>query len=161
MSTTIEATIEACCQNSAFMTFFRQPSRVLRSFLAPFGEAAQLCDGRLVGLLIKTACERVATFLLDMAKRLAEDTIDVRVSRQDIADCLGLTMEAVSRILTQFIEERVIEIAGSRQITLRSLPVLSELGKQSSSDNGFLDPFILPQSRIHPTAPLRAAGGSA
>jgi CRP/FNR family nitrogen fixation transcriptional regulator len=92
-------------------------------------------------LLIKSARERVAVFLVDMAKRLAEDTIDLRVSRQDIADHLGLTIETVSRILTQFSEERVIELAGSRQIALRGLPVLSELGKKSGSDDGSLDPL--------------------
>ena len=66
-------------------------------------------------LLIRSARERVAAFLPDMVKRLAEDTIDLPVSRHDIADYLGLTIETVSRCLSQLSEARVIELAGSRQ----------------------------------------------
>ena len=76
---------------------------------------------------MKSARERVAAFLLDMAQRPAKDTIQLLMSRQDIADYLGLTIETVSRSLSQLSEARVIELAGSRRITLRNRPALSEL----------------------------------
>ncbi len=78
-------------------------------------------------LLMKTARERVAAFLLDIAQRLAKDTIQLLMCRQDIADYLGLTIETVSRCLSQLSEARVIELAGSRRITLRNRPALCEL----------------------------------
>ncbi len=71
-----------------------------------------------VSVLMKNARERVAAFLLDIAQRLAKDTIQLLMSRQDIADYLGLTIETVSRCLSQLSEARVIEIAGPRRITL-------------------------------------------
>lgn len=76
-------------------------------------------------LLIKSAQERVAAFLLEMAGRLGGDeSIELPMSRQDIADHLGLTIETVSRTLTQLATAATIEFHGSRRIVLRNQPAL-------------------------------------
>ena len=70
-------------------------------------------------LLIKTAQERVAGFLLEMAARVPMgNEIDLPMSRQDIADYLGLTIETVSRTLTQLERGRAISIPNARTIVL-------------------------------------------
>jgi CRP/FNR family transcriptional regulator, nitrogen fixation regulation protein len=79
-------------------------------------------------LLIKTAQERVAGFLLEMARRSAAVTeIELPMSRQDIADYLGLTIETVSRTLTQLENAATIAVPTSRRIVLRNRAALSRL----------------------------------
>jgi len=79
-------------------------------------------------LLTKTAQERVASFLLDLAKRLAAvEEIEVPMSRQDIADYLGLTIETISRTLTQLETQAAIALPTSRRIVLCNRKALSRL----------------------------------
>ena len=69
----------------------------------------------------KTAQEKMATFLLDMAERLSGDDehFDLPMQRSDIADHLGLTIETVSRTLTQFARSSLIRLLpAGRSISL-------------------------------------------
>ena len=76
----------------------------------------------------KNAEERVATFLLDMGRRAsAEQVIELPMSRQDMADYLGLTIETVSRTLTQLEHKAVIELPTSHRILVRSRGSLQRL----------------------------------
>ena len=80
-------------------------------------------------LLIKTAQERVAGFLLEMSSRssTSANEVDLPMSRQDIADYLGLTIETVSRTLTQLENAAAISVPTSRRIVLRNRTALSRL----------------------------------
>jgi CRP/FNR family transcriptional regulator, nitrogen fixation regulation protein len=81
-----------------------------------------------VQLLVKSAQERVASFLLEMAERAgAGNTVELPMSRQDIADYLGLTIETVSRTLTGLESAATIEVPTSRRIVLRDRSTLSRL----------------------------------
>jgi CRP/FNR family nitrogen fixation transcriptional regulator len=78
----------------------------------------------------KTAQEKIATFLLDMAGRISDDEehFDLPMQRTDIADHLGLTIETVSRTLTQFAREGLIRLpASSRSVMLCNKPALRRL----------------------------------
>lgn len=87
--------------------------------------AGQLHRARLHAMLLgrKTATERVASFLCDMQARAPHDgdgQIALPMHRADIADYLGLTVETVSRTLTQLRQRRVIDIVPGK-IAVRSL----------------------------------------
>jgi CRP-like cAMP-binding protein len=57
----------------------------------------------------------------------AENSIELPMSRQDIADYPGLTIETVSRTLTQLETKAAIELPSSRRIVLRNRPALNRL----------------------------------
>jgi CRP/FNR family transcriptional regulator, nitrogen fixation regulation protein len=79
-------------------------------------------------LLIKRAQERVASFLLEMSERVAGgNAIELPMSRQDIADYLGLTIETVSRTLTSLEGSATIEVPTARRIVLRNRPALNRM----------------------------------
>ena len=101
-------------------------NQVLASMMKCLGRAQDhmLLLGR------KTAQEKIATFLLDMAKRISSDDehLELPMQRSDIADHLGLTIETVSRTLTQFARQGLIRLqAGSRSVDLCNLAALRQL----------------------------------
>jgi CRP/FNR family transcriptional regulator, nitrogen fixation regulation protein len=76
-------------------------------------------------LLIKSAQERVAAFLLEMAERASEsNVVELPMSRQDIADYLGLSLETVSRTLSALETAAAIEVPTSRRVVLRNRDAL-------------------------------------
>lgn len=76
----------------------------------------------------RSAGERVAGFLVDMADRIGDgENVELPMSRQDMADYLGLTIETVSRTLTQLQVSGLIKLSGCRSIHLRKPRALAEL----------------------------------
>ncbi|GJD76365.1 helix-turn-helix domain-containing protein [Methylobacterium goesingense] len=68
----------------------------------------------------RSAVERVATFLIDVDERLGgTGTFALPMTRRDIADYLGLTIETVSRTLSQLEEAGTLLRTGGRQVSLR------------------------------------------
>jgi CRP/FNR family transcriptional regulator len=74
----------------------------------------------------KTAAEKIASFLLMIARHIdptadpdrTSAAFDLPLSRADIADFLGLTIETVSRQLTKLRAEKVIRIENNRHVVV-------------------------------------------
>ncbi len=86
------------------------------------------------------AAGRVAAFLLEMAERQSSGDIgtislpqiglpqiSLPMSRSDIADYLGLTIETVSRVLTKLKEARIIRLASARQVDVLNWDALEDM----------------------------------
>jgi len=69
----------------------------------------------------KSAVERVVAFLMEWAHHSPRNgEIVLAMTRQDIADYLGLTIETVSRTLSQLERDAMIELSTARQIRLKN-----------------------------------------
>ncbi|MDH7640432.1 Crp/Fnr family transcriptional regulator [Sphingomonas oryzagri] len=95
---------------------------LLRRTLTTLDEAR----GRQLMLARQSAEERIARFLLDMAKKMGgarptpggPQTFDLPLSRGAIADVLGLTIETVSRQMTRLKAAGIIALPGGRAVTI-------------------------------------------
>lgn len=82
-------------------------------------QAFQRSEDHALILARQGATERVAAFLLDFADRMGRpEVIDLPMTRQDIADHVGLTIHTVSRTLSQLQAQGLIEARSSRHVRL-------------------------------------------
>ncbi|MCP2132527.1 UNVERIFIED_ORG: CRP/FNR family nitrogen fixation transcriptional regulator [Bradyrhizobium japonicum] len=103
---------------------------VARNLLSMTTNNLQHAEDHMLLLGRKTSLERVAAFLLEMDKRLtAAGVIALPMSRRDIADYLGLTLETVSRALSRLHELGILGFIGNtqRQIVLLDRNQLASL----------------------------------
>jgi CRP-like cAMP-binding protein len=82
----------------------------------------------------RSACERVAAFLLALSRRnrrvgKPKDMLDLPMTRADIGDFLGLTIETVSRTLTKFKSRGFIDLPQSARVRLVNMIALERLAE--------------------------------
>ena len=88
----------------------------------------------------RSAIDRVAGFLLAFSRRNERNgkdrtTFELPMTRTDIGDFLGLTIETVSRTFTKLKQQGVIELALSNQVKLLDIEELENLadGEEQTS----------------------------
>lgn len=87
-----------------------------KSLLRLVTQNLQHAEDHMLLLGRKTAQERVATFLVEMDARLGHPQLmTLPMSRRDIADYLGLTLETVSRALSGLREQNLLRFEGTTQ----------------------------------------------
>jgi CRP-like cAMP-binding protein len=82
----------------------------------------------------RTAAERLAGFLLALSRRNERrgdnsDEIVLPMTRTDIADFLGLTIETVSRTFTKFRNDGLIDLEQCILVTIRNAAALSAIAE--------------------------------
>ncbi|WP_052768924.1 helix-turn-helix domain-containing protein [Aurantiacibacter marinus] len=94
--------------------------------------ALHRCRDKAVGLGRKNAQERLADFLVGMAMRIGQDQegaclINLPMSRRDVGDSLGLTIETISRQFGELRELGLVKTAGRSQVFLPDIAGLRNL----------------------------------
>ena len=96
----------------------------------------------------KTAEERVVSFLLAVhRKSKVGHDIELPMSRLDMADYLGLTMETVSRMMTSLARRGLISMGARHTVTLRNLTILREIAGCDADD---ADARAVPRRAVWP-----------
>jgi len=99
---------------------------IVRSLLNMTTDSLQHAENHMLLLGRKTSLERVAAFLLEMDRRLpAAGVMALPMCRRDIADHLGLTLETVSRALSELHKKGYLRFLGQTQ---REIVVLNSAG---------------------------------
>lgn len=114
-------------------TVAESDAMVAKNLLCMTTNNLQHAEDHMLLLGRKTSLERVAAFLLEMDKRLAASAVmALPMSRRDIADYLGLTLETVSRALSRLHELGIIGFLGNtqRQIVLLDRQQLATIDLQ-------------------------------
>lgn len=96
----------------ALETLAEQDGRVARWLIGLAAGQLRAAREHMVTLGRRTASERIAGFLLGVARRLPDERgqVPLPMSRTDIADYLGLTIETICRTLTLFRRDGVIRL---------------------------------------------------
>ena len=108
-----------------FANFLDEKPHLLRRLHEVTSHELSIAQDQMMLLGRRTADEKVATFLINWRNRWARltgrsVTIPLPMSRQDIADYLGLTIETVSRTFSRFGKEKTILVVpdGVRMLDL-------------------------------------------
>ncbi len=101
---------------------------VARRLLTLACDRLAVAQSQMVSLGRKTAEERFASFLLGLIERThgADRIIAMPMSRADIADHLGLTIETVSRLFSRLRKERVIDLPDAHSFRVVDRDALEE-----------------------------------
>ena len=119
-------TITCVVKRQSLERVARADPAMVRSLLTMTTDNLQQVEKHILLLGRKTSQERVAAFLLEMNSRVTEPgVVALPMSRRDIADYLGLTLETVSRALSEFKRKGYLKFLGSTQ---RQIVVLKPAG---------------------------------
>ncbi|WP_324074500.1 MAG: helix-turn-helix domain-containing protein [Erythrobacter sp.] len=130
-----------------FLDIAQSNPAVLRSVLARSLQALHRSRTRMMQMGHKSAQQRIADFLVSMAERLADCTtgpcaFSLPMSRRDIGDSLGLTIETVSRQLTELRESGLVETEGRSKVCLSDVGALARLAGRQSPAAGTNSPKL-------------------
>jgi CRP/FNR family transcriptional regulator, nitrogen fixation regulation protein len=124
----VNSTVVACHARRRVEELADSNPEIAREIREKAFEAMTRLQQQILILGRSTASQRVGAFLLWMASRTSHgpDRLDLQISRYDIADCLALSSETVSRSLTGLRFRGAIEFASIRRLNIVDRGALEE-----------------------------------
>jgi CRP/FNR family nitrogen fixation transcriptional regulator len=117
---------EAVC--NAAIRIYRRPLREDSTMLSLALKELVRAQEHLIVIGRQTAAERIAAFVVDLYERLdGARSFELAMSRSDIADYLGLTIETVSRVFSKFRSAGYIRLTGTRGLDIVQVDALKRL----------------------------------
>jgi CRP-like cAMP-binding protein len=116
-------------QNSAYRRLRDEPA-LAPQLVSLLSQELENARGQIAVLNRRSAIEKLAAFILDLHRRQGEcGTVEIPLSRTDIADFLGLTIETVSRNLTKLRTRGIIELPRVHSLIIIDLDRLEALAE--------------------------------
>lgn len=112
----------------------RQDAALALALYDALANELEAARGLLLSCCQQSAIERLASFLLMLSRRNARKGLDadellLPMTRSDIGDYLGLTIETVSRTFTKLRAMGLIELAQCTTVRLVDLPAIERLAE--------------------------------
>lgn len=119
---TLEDSVLAFIPRGEFLAFLRRHPEVALRLIEKLAHESKVFGDRLVEITSRSARERVARVLLELAQAFGQDTdegqdIGVELPRGELAEMAGMSTETAIRILSEFRERGLIALPG-RQIVI-------------------------------------------
>lgn len=121
-------------QNSAYRRLRDEPA-LAPQLIDLLSQELENARGQIAVLNRRSAIEKLAAFILELHRRQGEcGTVEIPLSRTDIADFLGLTIETVSRNLTKLRTKGIIELPQIHSLIIVDLDCLEALADGECED---------------------------
>jgi|TARA_B100002003_G_scaffold19151_1_gene15859 CRP/FNR family transcriptional regulator len=129
---TLEETTLCTFSRMVLENFFVQHPHVERKILNIVNHELSVAQDQIFLLGKYTAKERLLQFFLNLSKQRnklgwVDNPLRLSMSRSDIANYLGLTIETISRAITELKTERLIRMIGTQNIFLQDKDAIHKL----------------------------------
>jgi CRP/FNR family transcriptional regulator len=122
-----------CFQTSIFHTAAADDTRFLRKLYESVASDLTRTHEHALSVGQRDAEGSIAAFVLSVERRVlgadSGEVLALPMSRADIADYLSLSVETVSRVLTGFKRQRLIDLSGRRGLKVRDHMALRALAE--------------------------------
>lgn len=132
----IEDSVICFINKTTFMSLLSKYPTVALTVMKKLSLELSELEEKTVDLVDKSSRVRLARLLLDMKEKHSKAgpegiELTIKLSREELAESIGITRETATRLLTQFREGGVVELDGHR-ILIKDCPSLARIARVAS-----------------------------